>query len=250
MDRAELFWNASIDDLKRGYIEKEGHLICLMCNREIDKNIVYPEDGMLYNARGYMKLHIVKSHGSVFEYLLAMDKKLTGLSEHQKNLLAAFYKGKSDDEIKHELDIGSISTIRNHRFAFREKERQSKLFVVLMELLKQKDKNAPAIIDMHRTATMVDERYNITADEMKVALKKYFPDGNDGRLLRFPKKQKHKLMTLRNIAARFESNRTYKEKEVNEILKTADDDYVTLRRYLIEYGFLDRKPDGSQYWLK
>jgi len=22
------------------------------------------------------------------------------------------------------------------------------------------------------------------------------------------------------------------------------------RRYLIEYGFLERKPDGSQYWLK
>jgi hypothetical protein len=28
------------------------------------------------------------------------------------------------------------------------------------------------------------------------------------------------------------------------------DDYVTVRRYLIEYGFLDRKDDGSQYWLK
>jgi len=45
---------------------------------------------------------------------------------------------------------------------------------------------------MHRTATIVDERYNITADEMNTALKKYFPAGNDGRLLRFPKKQKHK----------------------------------------------------------
>ncbi|MBJ6950597.1 DUF2087 domain-containing protein, partial [Vibrio cholerae] len=27
-------------------------------------------------------------------------------------------------------------------------------------------------------------------------------------------------------------------------------DFVTLRRYLIEYGFLDRTDDGSQYWVK
>lgn len=39
-------------------------------------------------------------------------------------------------------------------------------------------------------------------------------------------------------------------KEFNEIIKTAYYDYVTVRRFLIEYGFLDRKPDGSQYWLK
>ncbi|HDR8220879.1 TPA: DUF2087 domain-containing protein, partial [Bacillus cereus] len=26
--------------------------------------------------------------------------------------------------------------------------------------------------------------------------------------------------------------------------------FVTLRRYLIEYGFLDRTDDGSQYWVK
>ena|GEM_PF-3065274 len=63
---------------------------------------------------------------------------------------------------------------------------------IIFFIIVSKDKNAPAIIDMHRTATIVDERYNITADEMNAALKKYFPAGNDGRLLRFPKKQKHK----------------------------------------------------------
>ena len=28
------------------------------------------------------------------------------------------------------------------------------------------------------------------------------------------------------------------------------EDYVHIRRYLIEYGFLDRKADGSAYWVK
>jgi hypothetical protein len=37
---------------------------------------------------------------------------------------------------------------------------------------------------------------------------------------------------------------------VNEILKNAYEDYATLRRYLIEYDFMDRKADGSQYRLK
>ena len=250
MENTELFWSASIDELKRGYVEASGNYVCLICNKEIDMGLIYPEGDVLYAAEKYMLFHIEKSHGSVFEYILGMDKKLTGLSGHQKNLLSAFYKGKSDEEIRKELDIGSTSTIRNHRFAFKEKERQSKLFLVIMELLKQKDRFAPVIVDIHKTAKMIDERYNITSDEMDAALKKYFPAGIDKQMSRFPKKQKHKLIALRNIASRFENNRIYNEKEVNEILKTADDDYVTLRRYLIEYGFLDRKPDGSKYWIK
>ena len=57
------------------------------------------------------------------------------------------------------------------------------------------------------------------------------------------------LMALQEIAKNFKRDRIYGEKEVNEILKAIDDDYVTLRRYLIEHGYLNRKPDGSQYWL-
>ncbi|MFZ7103251.1 MAG: DUF2087 domain-containing protein [Peptococcaceae bacterium] len=55
---------------------------------------------------------------------------------------------------------------------------------------------------------------------------------------------------LREIADKLQGDRIYSEKEVNRILKSVNDDYVTVRRYLIEYGYLDRKPDGSQYWRK
>jgi hypothetical protein len=55
---------------------------------------------------------------------------------------------------------------------------------------------------------------------------------------------------LQEIADEFQRGQAYTEKEVNQILKAVNDDYVTVRRYLIEYGYLDRKPDGSQYWLK
>lgn len=250
MNVSELFWNASLEGLKCGYIEEQNHYICLLCGEKFEKGIIYPEEGRLYDAERYMRIHIEKAHQSVFEYLLNLNKKLTGLTEHQNNLLRLFYLGKSDGEIQKELNIGSASTIRNHRFALKEKERQSKVFLVMMELLKDRDKHAPAFLSIHKTARMVDDRYNVTREENEEILKKYFPKGTDGPLKTFSMKQKCKLVVLREIAKRFQSGRIYNEKEVNGILKAVFEDYVTLRRYLIEYGFLDRKSDGSQYWLK
>jgi hypothetical protein len=66
----------------------------------------------------------------------------------------------------------------------------------------------------------------------------------------FPSREKQKLVILREIVKKFQGERSYNEKELNLILKGIYDDFVTLRRYLIEYGFLDRKADGSEYWLK
>jgi hypothetical protein len=247
---SEAFWNATSDELKMGYICELEHYVCLLCGKKIELGIVYPEDGVYYEAEKFMRKHIQDTHESVFEYLIGLDKKLTGLTEHQNSLLHLFHQGKSDHDIQKELGIGSASTIRNHRFVLKEKERQSKVFLVMMELLKEKDQHAPAFVNVHKTARMVDDRYNITEDEVAKALKKYFPDGTAGALTTFSLKEKHKLVVLREVTKRFSSEQKYTEKEVNEILLPVFHDYVTLRRYLIEYGFLDRKPDGSQYWLK
>jgi hypothetical protein len=62
--------------------------------------------------------------------------------------------------------------------------------------------------------------------------------------------EKHKLIVLREIADRFVKGQIYHEKDINAILQEVYDDYVTVRRYMIEYNLLDRKPDGSEYWLK
>lgn len=250
MQLSEQFWNASLEEMKRGYVEETDCYICLLCGKTVEKGIIYPDEGTLYEAERYTRVHIENTHGSVFEYLIGLDKKLTGLTDHQNSLLRHFYQGMSDADIQKEMGIGSASTIRNHRFALKEKERQSKVYLAMMELLKEKDKHAPAFVEPHRTAKMVDERYNVTAEEIEEIVQKYFPEGTDGPLKTFNLQEKHKLVVLREIAKRFKSGHLYSEKEVNEMLKAAYDDFVTLRRYLIEYGFLDRKPDGSQYWLK
>jgi hypothetical protein len=249
MELSELFWNASLEELKKGYVEQEEHYVCLLCGSACEKGVIYPVEEVLYEAERYMRLHIRMVHQSVFDYLIGLDKRLTGLTDHQNSLLRLFHRELSDAQIQKELGIGSASTIRNHRFVLKEKERQSKVFLALMELLKAKDKHAPRFVEVHPTATMIDDRYNVTLGEEESLLQKYFPDGKEGALKSFPVKQKQKLVVLRQIASRFSREQTYSEKEVNERLKAVYEDFVTLRRYLIEYGFLNRKPDGSEYWV-
>lgn len=249
MERSDLFWNAALAELKRGYTEEKNAFTCLLCGEKIEKGIVYPHENMFFEAERYMRIHIENTHESVFEYLIGMDKKLTGLTDHQNSLLRLFYEGKSDAEVQNELGIGSASTIRHHRFALKEKERQAKTFLAMMELLREKDEYAPAFIPVHKTARMIDDRYNVTKEEQEEILKKYFPD-DTVHLSKFPPKEKQRLAVLRKIANEIKQDYIYDEKELNNVLESIFEDYALVRRYLIEYGFLDRKPDGSQYWLK
>ncbi|NEU32056.1 DUF2087 domain-containing protein [bacterium LRH843] len=250
MEKQDFFWNASLVELKRGYIQEDHSYVCLLCSKQIEKGIIYPYEDMLYEAERYMRIHIESTHQSVFEYLIGMDKKLTGLTDHQNQLLRLFYQGKSDKDVQREMGIGSISTIRHHRFSLKEKERQAKTFLAMMELLKEKDQHAPAFIPPHKTARMVDDRYDITQEEREEIIQKFFPEGLNGRLEKFPPKEKQRLIILREIAKTLESECIYREKELNQMLENMYDDYVMIRRYLIEYGLVDRKADGSEYWLK
>lgn len=112
------------------------YVFCLVKNWGM--GIVYLYDNMLDEAERYMRVHIENIHQSVFNYLIGMDRKFTGTTEHQNNLLRLFYQGKRDKEIQEELGIGSAFTIRHHRFALKEKERQAKVFLAMVELLKRK----------------------------------------------------------------------------------------------------------------
>ncbi|AFM40731.1 hypothetical protein Desaci_1743 [Desulfosporosinus acidiphilus SJ4] len=245
---SELFWNAALDDLKQGYLQEPEDYVCLLCGKKVERGIVYQEDGVFYEAARYMRLHIEQAHGSVFEYLCNLDKKITGLTDHQKTLLGYFYSRKTDPEIQKEMGIKSASTIRNHRFSLKEKERQSKVFLVMMELLKEKSQ-PETFLTPPKTARMVDDRYKVTQTENDKILHKLFPEGLEGHLETFSVKEKYKLIVLQQIAKRFQANNVYTEKDINQILKNVYPDFATLRRYLIEYGFLQRTPDGSRYWL-
>lgn len=86
-----------------------------------------------------MKAQIEKEHHSPFHALLSLDKKVTGLSEVQIEMMKHFYEGASDQEIVNNSNLTSVSTVRQHRFKLREKERQAKIFLVHMQLMKNPD---------------------------------------------------------------------------------------------------------------
>lgn len=77
-----------------------------------------------------------------------------------------------------------------------------------------------------------------------------FIDG-EGRLTAFPAKRKKKIHALLYLAAKFEGDRDYTEREVNDLLLSWHTfaDPATLRRELYDYGFLDRSRDGKVYRL-
>lgn len=71
-----------------------------------------------------------------------------------------------------------------------------------------------------------------------------------GRLSRWPYKFAVQRLAMWALWLRFDSGRTYTEREVNDILKawTTYGDHVTPRRELVEMKLMGRKPDCSAYW--
>jgi predicted transcriptional regulator len=71
----------------------------------------------------------------------------------------------------------------------------------------------------------------------------------DGSLKGLPSQRKKMLAILNYIAASFQSDVRYTEKQVNEILVHFHEDFVSLRRDLIDIGKLKRDKNGAEYWL-
>jgi hypothetical protein len=61
-----------------------------------------------------------------------------------------------------------------------------------------------------------------------------------------PAKRSKRIVQLDYCAQRFEPGVRYSEPEVNDTLRELHDDYAMLRRYLVDYGMLDR--EAGIYW--
>lgn len=82
-----------------------------------------------------------------------------------------------------------------------------------------------------------------TPDEREKVIRAFM---QDGRVLAFPRKPSRKLILLDILAQLFEPGMRYTELEVNALLRTMIDDYVTARRYLIDFQLLAR--EEGVYW--
>lgn len=92
--------------------------------------------------------------------------------------------------------------------------------------------------------------YELTEKDLKEAETRYIESLDPFVLKIFPAKEKKKYVLLTYIIKLFKKGIKYTEKEVNEILKPVYEDYVIIRRYLVDYQFLDRLDNGKAYWVK
>ena len=241
----------TLEELKKGYrFDKEGDAyICNYCGQRFEVGQMFPIDGNFYVAEHAVAKHIKAVHGGNLLQLLSSKTKYNNLTQTQKELLQLFSSGLPDREIAKRQAV-TEATIRRQRFTFREKAKQAKFYLALYEQVF--GENAPAQDDMipiHNNAVNVDDRYLITEQERQHILETAFSSLSPLVLKVFSPKEKRKVVILAKIAEQFEQGRRYSEPEVNGVLKPIFEDYTTIRRYLIVYGFMKRTKDGSGYWL-
>lgn len=68
----------------------------------------------------------------------------------------------------------------------------------------------------------------------------------DGRIVALPAKRSKRLVLLDHVARAFEIGVRYPERDVDAVLRAFYDDHASLRRYLVDEGFLTR--DHGIYW--
>lgn len=88
--------------------------------------------------------------------------------------------------------------------------------------------------------------FGMTDDERQI-LSRMFA----GRtLIEVPANRAKRQVLLQRLALEFDVGRHYTEREVNDILFAFHPDWSTLRRYLVDEGFLDRAhvDDENRYW--
>lgn len=231
-----------LQDLKNGYTFVDNIYKCLFCEKSFEQGIIYPYDDKFEDAHHAIIRHLEEEHGGTLYALLNSDKKDNGLSEIQNEIVRYFANGLSDKNIATRMNL-SASTVRNHRFKLKEKTQQAIKFLAIMDLLD----NAKNQVLPPSGITELDERFNITVEEKEKVIKTYFVENE--KFSELPKKEKKKIIILQEICKQFDPFKNYSEQSVNSIIGTFCEDYVTVRRYLIEYNLMKRTEDGTIYWV-
>lgn len=95
----------------------------------------------------------------------------------------------------------------------------------------------------------LNETWQITQAEFDKGMRTLFDSLEPPRLKVYSAKAKKKVIALMVIVRCFEKGRTYTEREVNDILAPVWADYATIRRALIDFGFMARSAGGAAYWV-
>lgn len=81
------------------------------------------------------------------------------------------------------------------------------------------------------------------SEDDEAVLRTFF---RDGRLVEVPAKESKRRIVLERIALEFEPGVRYDEKTVNVMVGRFFNDFASIRRYLVDEGFLSR--ERGEYW--
>jgi len=116
-------------------------------------------------------------------------------------------------------------------------------YAIQMDLLQEMSQR---ILRKDVLPSIHQQKQPLTYDERVM---KTFTD-EEGRIIAFPKQEKKYMVLLKYVFLAFETGRTYTGVEVDEIIKRYHEDSASLRRSMIEYRWMERSKDGTQYWVK
>lgn len=240
-------YHSALQDLTRGYAEEHdgAYLVCAFCGERYAAERVYPRGEGFLTARGAVEAHVADAHGGAFEAVLAQGAGRAGLSEVTETVLRGMRAGEDDQAIAAALGGKALATVRSHRRNLRLKAEEARRFLALMALAEEKSRPAERLVDYGPAMPVRDERALATETEAQATLKAFMRP--DGSLVRIPPKEKQKLVVLKALAERFERGRDYGDAELRDILKPVHEDYALLRRYLVDYRFLERDGEGRRY---
>ncbi|MFC6274791.1 DUF2087 domain-containing protein [Levilactobacillus tangyuanensis] len=237
----------SLTEIEQGWHQTDTDYVCHYCDTVFAKDEVFPVEGKFYPAAEMIRQHVAQAHPDAINDLIQTDSKYNTLTTKQRSLLMAFARGEKDATIAGETGVAA-ATVRHQKFTFREKAKQAKLYLAIYERVFNQTPVPDALVDLPEQTGPVDDRFAITTTEFQTIVQKYFISTDPLRLKRWPKSQKAILAVLKQVMSLIPVDRHYTERDLTAVLKPVYADYPMLRRYLIDYDFLQRKADGSDYW--
>ncbi len=159
-------FDLTTEEIKKGFYQQSeaGRHICAVCGREFENGEIFKVGPRFFDACKMAEIHVREDHGGMLAALMSFDKRYTGLTENQKDLLTLLQSGLSDREIAEKTGTAP-ATVRHQRFAFKEKAKQAKLYLSIYELAVQNrchtakaTDEEEEFIDIHGGAKMVGRK--------------------------------------------------------------------------------------------
>lgn len=228
----------TLTDLQHGWTLVDRQPTCLYCGKN------WPEN----TAPATLQAHLAQVHGGAIAALIDLDSRYNTLTAKQRDLLKAFATGIKDRDLAEQTGV-TAATIRHQKFTFREKAKQAKLYLATYQAVFAQEDPHERLLDVPQHPRDPDDRWLITEDEAAKTLQRYFDFTHDPvQLKRWPKKQKAVIVVLTRIIAEIPTHQQFTEPQINAYLRPIYFDYTMVRRFLIDYHFLARTPDGTAYW--